>query len=107
MADGRVVRIGTRASTLALRQAREVERALAARGIATELHTYETLGDRRPDEPLRSLGAKGLFTKELEDDLLLGRCDCAVHSLKDLPTESPPGVTIAALLPREDPRDAL
>jgi hydroxymethylbilane synthase len=107
MDEARVVRIGTRSSTLALRQAREVERALAARGIATELHTYETLGDRRPDEPLRALGAKGLFTKEIEDDLLRGRCDCAVHSLKDLPTDSPAGLAVVALLPREDPRDAL
>jgi hydroxymethylbilane synthase len=107
MDEARVVRIGTRSSTLALRQAREVERALAARGIATELRTYETLGDRRPDEPLRALGAKGLFTKELEDDLLRGRCDCAVHSLKDLPTDSRPGLAVVALLPREDPRDAL
>jgi hydroxymethylbilane synthase len=107
MAEARVVRIGTRSSTLALRQAQVVERALAERGFATEIRTYETLGDRRPDVPLRALGAKGLFTKELEDDLLRGRCDCAVHSLKDLPTESPPGVAIVALLPREDPRDAL
>ena len=107
MADSTPVRIGTRSSALARRQSQEVERALATRGIATELHTYETLGDRRPDEPLGAIGAKGLFTKELEDDLLRGRCDCAVHSLKDLPTDSPDGLTIVALLPREDPRDAL
>jgi hydroxymethylbilane synthase len=102
-----VVRIATRSSELALRQARAVQAALAARGVAGELVTYTTVGDRRLDEPLRAIGAKGLFTQELEDDLLAGRVDCCVHSLKDLPTDSPPGLAVVALLPREDPRDAL
>lgn len=101
------VRIGTRASELALRQARQVQSALAARGVAGELVTYTTLGDRRLDVALTAIGGKGLFTKELEDDLLAGRVDCCVHSLKDLPTESPPGLEVVALLEREDPRDAL
>jgi hydroxymethylbilane synthase len=69
--------------------------------------TYTTVGDRVLDRPLSAIGAKGLFTKELEDDLLAGRIDCAVHSLKDLPTENPLGLEIAAMLEREDARDAL
>lgn len=81
--------------------------ALGARGVAAELVTFTTLGDRRPDEPLRSIGAKGLFTEELESALAAGEVDCCVHSLKDLPTEDSAGVVIAALLVREDPRDVV
>jgi hydroxymethylbilane synthase len=101
------LRIGTRSSELALRQARLVQAALVARGIESELTTYRTLGDKRLDEPLSAIGAKGLFTKELEVDLRKGKTDLAVHSLKDLPTDSPPGLVVAAVLEREDPRDAL
>ncbi len=101
------VRIGTRSSALALAQAEQVKALLAARGVTSELTTYTTVGDRVLDKPLSKIGEKGLFTKELEDDLLAGRTDCAVHSLKDLPTASPAGLTIIALLAREDPRDAL
>ena len=104
--DG-IIRIGTRSSELALRQARLVQAALAARDIVSTLVTYKTLGDKRLDEPLSAIGAKGLFTKELEVDLLKGKTDLAVHSLKDLPTESPDGLLVAAVLEREDPRDAL
>ncbi len=102
-----VVRIGTRSSELALRQARQVAAALADRGVASELVTYTTIGDRILDRPLSAIGEKGLFTAELEADLVSGRTDCAVHSLKDLPTADPEGLTIVALLEREDPRDAL
>ena len=102
-----VVRIGTRSSELALRQARQVAAALSARGIASELVTYTTIGDRVLDRSLSAIGEKGLFTAELEADLIAGRTDCAVHSLKDLPTADPAGLTIVALLEREDPRDAL
>jgi hydroxymethylbilane synthase len=102
-----LIRIGTRSSELALRQARLVQAALEARGVASDLVTYRTVGDKRLDEPLSSIGAKGLFTKELEQDLLKGKTQIAVHSLKDLPTESPPGLIVAAVLQREDPRDAL
>lgn len=102
-----VVRIGTRSSELALRQARQVAAALDALGVASELVTYTTIGDRILDRPLNAIGAKGLFTAELEADLQAGRTDCAVHSLKDLPTADPDGLTIVALLEREDPRDAL
>jgi hydroxymethylbilane synthase len=99
--------IATRASDLALRQARQVQQLLLARGVASELKTYRTVGDKRLDEPLSAIGAKGLFTKELEADLAHGKVSCCVHSLKDLPTEMPPPLEIAALLPREDPRDVL
>ena len=102
-----VVRIGTRSSELALRQAREVAAALDALGVASELVTYITIGDRILDRPLSAIGEKGLFTAELETDLLSGRTDCAVHSLKDLPTADPDGLSLIALLEREDPRDAL
>lgn len=99
--------IATRGSELALRQARQVQSALARRGVAAELKTYKTTGDSRLEEPLSVIGGKGLFTKELELDLAKGAVDCCVHSLKDLPTELPARLTIGAVLPREDPRDVL
>lgn len=102
-----IVRIGTRSSELALRQARLVENALLARGIAAELVTFKTTGDKKLDQPLSEIGAKGLFTHELEVALSKNKIDCAVHSLKDLPTESPDGLEIVAQLEREDPRDVL
>lgn len=101
------LRIGTRSSELALRQARQVESQLAARGIDSVLVEYTTLGDRILDRPLAQIGEKGLFTAELEADLRAGRIDCAVHSLKDLPTADPEGIVLVAILEREDPRDAL
>jgi hydroxymethylbilane synthase len=102
-----LVRIGTRSSALALAQAHQVARALEARGVRTELVEYTTIGDRILDRPLSAIGEKGLFTAELEADLRAHRTDCAVHSLKDLPTADPEGLTVVALLEREDPRDAL
>jgi len=103
--------IGTRGSPLALAQANQVrDRLLAAHQdispdrIAVEV--ISTAGDRVLDRPLADIGGKGLFTKEIEDDLLSGRIAMAVHSMKDMPTELPPGLVIAAMLPREDPRDA-
>jgi hydroxymethylbilane synthase len=102
-----VFRIASRSSELALRQARVVESALAARGVVCEIVPFKTTGDKRLNEPLSSIGGKGLFTRELEDALAKGRVDCCVHSLKDLPTESPDGLTISAILEREDPRDVL
>ncbi|HXG71866.1 MAG TPA: hydroxymethylbilane synthase [Gemmatimonadaceae bacterium] len=101
------MRIATRASELALRQAKLVQDALLTHGIASELVTFKTTGDRNLDQPLSEIGAKGLFTRELEIALAKGKVDCCVHSLKDLPTESPDGLEIAAQLPREDPRDVL
>jgi hydroxymethylbilane synthase len=101
------LRIATRASELALWQARHVRDLLAARGVEAELVTYRTVGDKRLDEPLSAIGGKGLFTAELERALASRKVDCAVHSLKDLPTEQPAGLAIGAILEREDPRDAL
>ena len=102
-----VLKVGTRASELALRQARLVQDALAVHGLESEVVTYKTVGDKRLDEPLSAIGAKGLFTKELETALLKRKIDLAVHSLKDLPTESPEGLVVAAVMEREDPRDVL
>jgi hydroxymethylbilane synthase len=105
--DPQVIRIGTRTSELALRQARLVENALLARGIRSELVTFKTTGDKKLDQPLAEIGGKGLFTRELEVALSKKKIDCAVHSLKDLPTELPDGLEIMAQLEREDPRDVL
>lgn len=90
-----------------MRQARLVESALSARGTAAELVTFKTTGDKKLDEPLSAIGAKGLFTHEIEVALAKGKIDCAVHSLKDLPTDLPDELEIVALLEREDPRDVL
>jgi hydroxymethylbilane synthase len=102
-----IIRIATRSSELALRQARMVADLLERTGIVSKLVTYKTAGDRNLAQPLSEIGAKGLFTKELEDDLARGKVDCCVHSLKDLPTAMPEGLALGALLPREDPRDVL
>ena len=107
MTAPQIIRIATRSSELALRQARMVADLLEKTGASTELVTYKTAGDKNLAQPLSQIGAKGLFTKELEDDLARGKVDCCVHSLKDLPTVSPAGLEIGALLPREDPRDVL
>lgn len=107
MTAPQIIRIATRSSELALRQARTVAGLLQETGVKTELVTYKTTGDKNLAQPLSEIGAKGLFTKELEDDLARGKVDCCVHSLKDLPTANPAGLEIGALLPREDPRDVL
>ena len=104
---GRDIRIGTRSSELALRQARMVEAALEPWDVTCEIVTFKTVGDKKLNEPLSGIGAKGLFTHELEVALAKGKVDCCVHSLKDLPTESPEGLEIVAQLEREDPRDVL
>jgi hydroxymethylbilane synthase len=98
------LRIGTRKSALALEQSHQVQDALAARGIESELVPFTTLGDRRVDASFLEIGAKGLFTKELEVALAEGTIDCAVHSFKDLPTDT---VGVVAVLPRADPRDVV
>jgi hydroxymethylbilane synthase len=104
-----VLRIGTRGSPLAIVQARMVRERLAAiHGFPPEqieLEIIRTSGDMIRDRPLAEVGGKGLFTKEIEDALLAGTIDLAVHSAKDVPTELPEGLGIAAVLPREDPRD--
>jgi hydroxymethylbilane synthase len=103
------LRIGTRASKLALTQSGLVRDRIAAAvpGGAVSLAHITTSGDRIQDRTLTEIGGKGLFTKEIEEALLCGRIDCAVHSLKDMPAESPPGLVIAAIPEREDPRDAI
>jgi hydroxymethylbilane synthase len=101
------LRIGTRGSALALWQARTVASLLEARGLTTEILTYRTSGDRLQEAPLTEGGNKGLFVKELEDALLQGAVDVAVHSAKDMSVTLPDGLAIAAVLPREDPRDAV
>lgn len=90
-----------------MRQARLVEFALRARGVVPEIVTFKTTGDKKLDEPLSAIGAKGLFTHEIEVALTKGKIDCAVHSLKDLPTDLPDELEIVAQLRREDPRDVL
>jgi hydroxymethylbilane synthase len=103
------IRIGTRASKLAMVQAELVRSAIAAAlgaDDAAVLVKVTTSGDRIQDRTLAEIGGKGLFTKEIEEALLDGRLDCAIHSLKDMPAESPPGLVIAAIPKREDPRDA-
>ena len=101
------LKIGTRGSDLALWQARHVRSLLAAEGVAAELVIIKTQGDRIDDLPFAKLEGKGFFTKELEDAQLDGRVDLAVHSLKDLASESPEALTLAALIGREDPRELL
>lgn len=103
-------RIGTRGSPLALAQAHETrDRLIAAHGMAAdrfEIVVLSTMGDRITDRSLSEIGGKGLFTEELEQQLLSGDLDFAVHSSKDMPTRLPDGLHISAYLPREDPRDA-
>ena len=103
------IRIGTRQSRLALTQAEILCAALTAAypGQAFEIIPMITSGDRNTDRSLADIGGKGLFTKELEECLLKGTVDLAVHSLKDMETHLPKGLLIAAVLPRDDPRDAL
>ncbi len=103
------LRIATRRSPLALWQARHVAAALeAARaGLSCELVPMRTQGDRLLDAPLAKVGGKGLFVKELETALLDGRADIAVHSMKDVPVDLPPGLHLPVIMARADARDAL
>ena len=99
--------IASRGSQLALWQAHWVEGQLTAAGHPCRIEIIKTTGDKITDVPLAKVGSKGLFTKEIEEALLDGRADLAVHSLKDLPTELPVGLVLAAVPEREDPRDAV
>lgn len=103
-------RIGTRGSPLALAQAYEARGRLATHHDlvpeAFEIVVIKTTGDRVTDRPLREIGGKGLFTKEIEEALLAGTIDIAVHSMKDMPVEQPRGLVLDTYLPREDVRDA-
>lgn len=104
------IKIGTRGSPLALAQAHEVRsRLMAAHNLEEsrfEVIIIKTSGDKILDRPLAEVGGKGLFTKEIEEALIAGDIDLAVHSMKDVATELPPGLTISTILPREDIRDA-
>lgn len=101
------MKIGTRGSQLARWQADWVRDRLAAHGARAEIVMIKTRGDAEVDRPLHELEGKGFFTKEIEDALLDGRIDVAVHSLKDLPTALPPGLMLGAIPSRHDPREAL
>jgi hydroxymethylbilane synthase len=105
----RTLRIGTRGSPLAVIQAEAVGNALmrAHAELSVAYRVVRTSGDRIQDRPLAEVGGKGLFTKEIEHGLLDGTIDIAVHSMKDVETFLPDGLCIAAMLPREDPLDAL
>ena len=98
------IRIGTRGSPLALAQAQQVQGLLGA--METEIVVIQTTGDTVLDRPLADIGGKGLFSKEIDEALLDGRIDIAVHSTKDLETRMPDGIVLAVFLEREDPRDA-
>ena len=101
------MKLGTRGSALARWQAEWVRDRLATQGVRAEIVVIKTRGDAEVDRPLHELEGKGFFTKEIEDALLDGRIDVAVHSLKDLPTTLPPGLALGAIPPRHDPREAL
>ncbi|HBY60969.1 MAG TPA: hydroxymethylbilane synthase, partial [Solibacterales bacterium] len=99
--------IGSRGSALALWQANWIKGRLESMGEECRIQVIKTTGDKIQNVPLAQAGTKGLFTKEIEEALLAGSIDLAVHSLKDLPTVLPDGLTLAAVPEREDPRDAL
>jgi hydroxymethylbilane synthase len=101
------LRIGSRGSQLALWQANHISALLREQGHTVELEIIKTTGDKITDVALAKVGTKGMFTKEIEEALAAGRVDLAVHSLKDLPTEVPPGFELAAITRRENPRDVL
>ena len=99
--------IGSRGSQLALWQANWVKARLEELGEEIRIEIIHTTGDKIQDVALSKVGTKGLFTKEIEEALLDGRIDLAVHSLKDMPTDLPEGLTLSAIPQREDPRDAI
>ena len=101
-----LLRIGSRGSQLALWQANHISARLCERGHQVEIEIIKTTGDKITDVALAKVGTKGMFTKEIEEALLAGRVDLAVHSLKDLPTALAPEFEIAAITTRENPRDA-
>ncbi len=109
MKELQIIKIATRKSKLALVQAELVKNRLMAvfPAIAVEIIPMSTTGDENTDRSLSEIGGKGLFTKELEEELLSGTFDIAVHSLKDMETKLPQGLVISSVLEREDPRDAL
>jgi hydroxymethylbilane synthase len=107
-APSATMRLASRGSTLALWQAYHVQRLLRSmhEGLDVDIEVLHTTGDIITDVPLAMIGDKGLFTKEVDGAVLDGRAHCAVHSFKDVPTKLPEGLTLAAVMEREDPRDA-
>lgn len=103
----KTLRIGSRGSALAAWQARHIAARLAQFGAGSEIVYIKTSGDRMPEAGINQFGVKGVFIKEIEDALLEGQIDLAVHSMKDLPTETPAGLAFPAICEREDVRDAL
>ena len=101
------LRVGTRASALALWQTEHVRARLHAAGCETVRIEIRTTGDMVQSVPLSQIGSRALFTRQIDDAMLEGRIDLAVHSLKDLPTRLPEGIALVAVGEREDPRDAL
>src|SRR5271163_4096023 len=99
--------IGSRGSQLALWPAHWIQARLETLGEQSHIEIIKTTGDKITDIALSQVGTKGLFTKEIEEALLAGAIDLAVHSLKDMPTELPAGLTLAAIPERQDPRDAM
>ena len=101
------LRLGTRGSELALFQANAVAALLLQHGVASDIVVIKTSGDQLAEASLAQIGGKRLFVKEIEDALLAGTIDLAVHSSKDMPAVLPPGLQVGAVLPREDPHDAI
>ena len=99
--------IGSRGSKLALWQANHIAAQLQAKGHTTRIEIIQTTGDKITDVALSKVGTKGLFTKEIEEALLAGTIDLAVHSAKDMPTDLPDGLVLSAFPERQDPRDAI
>jgi hydroxymethylbilane synthase len=107
MSAPELIRIATRSSPQAWGQASAVAEALVARGYQTQLVAVETTGDQQLDVPLHVIGGQGVFVKEVQRAVLDGRCDIAVHSAKDLPSVTQPGLVIGAMMARRSPADAL
>lgn len=107
MNRARRIVLGTRGSRLALAQAATCAERLRAAGLAVEVRIIKTTSDHHPDLPLSVIDRRDVFTRQLDEALLSGEIDLAIHSLKDVPTELPEGVTLAAITERHDPRDVL
>lgn len=107
MSHAKPVILGTRGSRLALTQAEWCADKLREAGIEVEMHTIKTTSDQRPSTPLSVIDQRDVFTRQLDEALLAGEIDLAIHSLKDVPTEVPEGISLAAVPEREDPSDAL
>jgi hydroxymethylbilane synthase len=105
--ENTLFRIGTRGSKLALAQANLVKDLLAKNGVETEIKIIKTCGDTFTDRPLHEVQGFGVFVREIDDAMLAGEIDIAVHSMKDVPTERPPELTIAAVMKRDSPYDFL